>query len=134
MQFDISHNWAASDVYTLNVNAAPQDWSKTGQRYVRPSIREQDGTVLWAPGENLSDPDKTALPINVSFGSSTWQAEPDLNFAFTINASDFVGVSGASEGQPISVRIASSGTRGTYVDNVHLLQVLPPAGTIFLFH
>lgn len=63
MAYDVSHNWSASDIYTLTVNAAPQaTWNYDKQRYVRPSILEQDGTVLWAAGENMSGPEKTALP------------------------------------------------------------------------
>lgn len=123
MQYDIDHNWAASDLFTLTINAAPQDWSKANQRYIRPSIRQQNGTVLWAPGENLSGPEKTALPKDVSFASSTWQAEPDLLFTFTIDASTFTA---GEEGQPIALRIDSSGGRGMYVDNVFFGIAPPP--------
>jgi hypothetical protein len=116
-QYDISHNWSSNDVYTLTVNAAPQDWNKANQRYIRPSLRQQDGTVLWAPGENLSGPEKTALPKDLSFGGSTWQAEPDLTFTFTIDAGTFTA---GTAGQPIVLRLDSSGQRGLYVDNVTL--------------
>lgn len=132
MQYNLDHNWAATDIYTLKVCAAPQDWNKQAQRYIRPSIRQQNGTVLWAPGENLTGPEKTALPVNVSFGSSTWQAEPDLNFTFTIDASTFTA---GTEGQPIALRLDSSGAvRGIYVDNVFLgiAPPEPPGGTIIL--
>jgi len=132
MQYDIDHNWAASDLFTLTVNAAPQDWSKTLQRYIRPSIRQQNGTVLWAPGENTNGLEKTSLPKDVSFGGSTWQAESDdLEFTFTIDASTFTA---GAEGQPIALRIDSSGARGMYVDNVFLgmAQPEPPSGTLIL--
>ena len=132
MQYDIDHNWSASDLFTLTINAAPQDWSKASQRYIRPSIRQQDGTVLWAPGENTNGVEKTSLPKDVSFASSSWQAEPDLLFTFTIDASTFtVG----DEGQPIALRIDSSGaTRGMYVDNIFfgMAEPEPPSGTLIL--
>ena len=132
VQYDISHNWAATDVFTLTLNAAPQSWSNTSQRYIRPSLRQQDGTVLWAPGENFSGPEKTALPVGVNFGSSNWQAESDdLEFTFTIDASTFtVG----DEGQPIALRIDSSGGRGMFVDNVFLglAQPEPASGTLII--
>ena len=115
MEYAIAHNWSSSDTFTLTLNAAPQKWSQTGQRYIRPMILQQDGTVLWDLGENPDGAEKTALPIDVSFGSSTWQAEPALNFSFTINASDFTN---GTEGQPIALRLGGSGTRGMYVDNV----------------
>ena len=115
IQYAISHEWSASDTYILSLNAAPQEWSNSGQRYVRPRILQQDGTVLWDPGENLSGPERTALPTNVSFGNSDWQDEPYLNFTFTIDAGTFTS---GTEGQPIALRLGSSGQRGLYVDNV----------------
>ena len=115
IHYAISHEWSASDTYILSLNAAPQKWNNSGQRYVRPRILQQDGTVLWDPGENLSGPERTALPIDVSFGNSDWQDEPDLNFTFTIDASTFTS---GTEGQPIALRLGSSGQRGLYVDNV----------------
>ena len=58
------------------------------------------------PEENLSGPERTALPTDVSFGNSDWQDEPDLNFTFTIDASTFTS---GTEGQPIALRLGSSG-------------------------
>ena len=117
LQHDISHNWSSKDIYILTLNAAPQDWGKANQRYIRPTIRQQDGTVLWDPGENLNGPYKTALPVGVSFGGSMWQDEPDLNFTFKIDASTFTA---GTEGQPIALRLDSSGGRGLFLDNVSL--------------
>jgi hypothetical protein len=122
MQYDTTHTWAATDVYTLTINVAPQNWNIQAQRYIRPTLRQTNGIVLWDPGENLTAPNKTALPTGVFsgenlFGNSIWQAEPTLNFTFTVNASTFTA---GTEGQPIALRLDSSGQRGTYVDNVTL--------------
>ncbi len=126
-EYDISHNWTATDVYYLMVQASPSSWNGHVQRYVRPELHQQDGTVLWDPGENLSGPEKTVLPKDVSFGSSTWQAEPDLNFSFTIDASTFTA---GTEGQSIALRLDSSGPRGIYVDNVSLTLAGAGGGTV----
>ena len=118
IEHDIAHNWSASDTFTLTINASPQEWNGHQQRYIRPEIRQQDGTVLWAPGENLSGPEKTAIPLYADIVGSSWQADPNLRFSFTIAASTF---SAGTPGQPIRLRIGSSGEqRGVFFDNVHL--------------
>ncbi len=141
IEYNIPHNWSATDTFTLTLNASPQEWSGESQRYVRPSLREQDGTVLWAPGENLSGEQRTALPLysmldGISYQSDDAVAPPasengtTVNFTYTIPASAFSGA-GVTPGNPIRLRIGSSGARGMFIDNVHL-SLEPPSGTVIL--
>lgn len=121
--YDTDHLWAADDVYELTLNASPQAWSGSNQRYIEPSLRETDNTLLWS----------TNVPIplyDASFaGTNPWPAV--LTFEYTINASDFVG---GTEGNELRLMIDHTGSRGIFIDNIQLVNVLPPAGTIFLFH
>ena len=106
-----NHPWATSDVYTLTLNATPQSWSGQNQRWIRPSLLQQDGTVLWESPQDGT----TALPLYNNFGGNPWTAAQ--TFSFTIDASTFTA---GTAGQPLMLRIASSGQRGVYFDNVSL--------------
>ncbi|MCH7224891.1 hypothetical protein [Haloferula sp. A504] len=118
IEIDIDHNWASDDVFTLTLNASPQSWNGDKQRYIRPSLRQQDGTILWAPGENMTGPEKTAIPLSADLVGSSYQDDPNTSFTFTIPASAFTS---GTEGEPIALRIDSSGQeRGVFFDNVHL--------------
>jgi hypothetical protein len=124
-EYDISHNWSSDDTYLLTLNASPPSWNGSVQRWVRPELRQQDGTVLWSTVEDST----TAVPLYDNFGASTWQAEPDLTFTFTIDASIF---SSGTEGQPLRLRLDHSSTqRGMFFDNVNL-KILPPPGAVFI--
>jgi len=110
------HTWSSGDIYTLTLNASPQSWGGTNQRYIRPSLLQQDGTVLWESPQDST----TALPLYDNFGGNPWTAAQ--TFTFTIDASTFTT---GTEGEPIMLRIGSSGPRGVYFDNVSL--TLPDA-------
>jgi hypothetical protein len=115
-EYDISHNWASSDIYVLSINASPSSWGGQNQRYVVPSIRQQDGTELW------TSTDAVPLWIASYNGNTPWTA--DRKFEYVIDASTF---SAGTEGQPIRLRVASSGQRGLYTDNFLLTLGAPPA-------
>ncbi|MFK7851876.1 MAG: PEP-CTERM sorting domain-containing protein [Akkermansiaceae bacterium] len=106
-----NHAWSSSDVYTLRLNATPQSWNGTQDRWIRPSLLQQDGTVLWESPEDAT----TKLPSYNSFGGNPWTAAQ--TFEFTIDASTFTA---GTEGDPLMLRIGSSGFRGVYFDNVTL--------------
>jgi len=118
--YDICDNWTRNDIYTLTLNAAPQDWSGASTRYVVPSLLQQDGTVLWT--------ETTLMPVANSFGGNPWTT--DCTFTYTIKASDF---SSGTSGEPLRLKIGSSGQRGIYVDNVKLTKN-PSKGTIIKFN
>ncbi|NNM29550.1 MAG: hypothetical protein HKO57_08510, partial [Akkermansiaceae bacterium] len=111
--YDIDRNWAADDIYTLTINASPSSWNGQNQRYIRPELKQQDGTVLWAAPEDAS----TAVPLYDNFGAGTFDDSTGLSFEFTIAAGDFAST---VPGFPLTLRIGSSGQRGLYIDNVHL--------------
>ena len=113
------HTWSSGDIYTLTLNASPQSWNGSAERYIRPSLLQQDGTLLWESPEDST----TKLPVYAGFGGNPWTAAQ--TFTFTIDASTFTT---GTEGEPIMLRIGSSGFRGTYFDNVSL--TLPDDGTI----
>jgi hypothetical protein len=128
---DLSHSWSATDVYILSMNVSPQAWGLDTARWIRPKLYETDGDVLlWDPGENES----TALPSETGYawngpglyGNSTWQAEPDTLYTWTIEASTF---SAGTPGKSIYLRVTQSGSRGVYFDNVKM-TIAPPMGTI----
>jgi hypothetical protein len=75
IEYNIPHNWSATDTFTLTLNASPQQWNGDKQRYVRPSLLEQDGTVLWAPGQNMSGPETTALPLYANLDGASYQSD-----------------------------------------------------------
>jgi len=132
IEYNIPHNWSSKDIFTLTLNASPQSWSGELQRYVRPSLLEQDGTVLWAPGENMSGAERTAVPLYATLVGASYQTDPRLTFSYTIPASAFSGA-GVTPGNLIRLRIASSGARGLFIDNVTLSWNKPPAGTLISF-
>ena len=118
-----THTWAADLTYTLTMNVAAMTWSGTIQRYVRPELREQDGTILWAPAANST----TAVPTIASgnpYGRQAWTS--GNTFSWTIDASTFSGT-GVTPGNLLDLRINSSGSRGLYFDNIVLTVVPEPA-------
>ncbi len=58
-----------------------------------------------------------------NFGGNPWTAAQ--TFTFTIDASTFTA---GTEGEPLMLRIGSSGFRGTYFDNVSLTLPDPQDG------
>lgn len=119
LKYDLDHNWSSTDTFTITMNVAPQDWNGNQQRYIRPSLEQHNGTLLW---DTTGDDVSTAVPVmDVSdlneFENSDWQSEPSLLFSWTIPATSFVG---GAEGQPISLLINSSGFRGLIIDNVSI--------------
>ncbi len=120
IQYDLCVNWSQSDIYTLTLNAAPQDWSGSSTRYVVPSLLQQDNTVLWT--------ETSLMPVANSFGGNPWTS--DCTFTYTIRARDF---SAGTAGQPLRLKIGSSGSRGIYVDNVILIKNPSSKGTIISF-
>jgi hypothetical protein len=77
-EIDIAHTWAVTNVFTLRVEASPAEWGGQNQRYIRPELHQQDGTVLWVASEDAS----TAVPLYDNFGALTdWPSE--LTFWFT---------------------------------------------------
>lgn len=122
---DTSHGWAADEIYTLSLNAAPQQWGGTNPRSFEVSLLEGDGTELWSSGD-------VAVPLyDPSFaGANPW---PDaLTFAYEIDGSLFAGIPGASEGAPLSVRISTFGQRGLFFDNVMLTYIPEPTSLALL--
>ncbi|MFT5473547.1 MAG: hypothetical protein ACI856_001879 [Kiritimatiellia bacterium] len=117
-EYNIAHNWSTNDTYVLSVNMAPHTWSGTSQRYVEPSIREQvGGAVLWTS----TDPIPT-IPSGNPYGGQPWPSE--LTFQYVIDASTFPT---ATEGNAIRLRVAHSGARGVWADNISLTLGAPPA-------
>ena len=130
-----NHNWSATDVFTLSLNASPQAWNLPNQRFVRPSIRQvSDDTILWDPGENMTGPNKTAMPTATGLSwngpglhgdpggtnGNTWQnTASETLFTFTIDASTF---GAGSAGEAIYLDIDGSGSRGFHIDNVLLTE------------
>jgi hypothetical protein len=105
------------------MNVAAMTWSGTLQRYVRPQLREQDGTILWAPAADST----TAVPTISSgnpYGRQAWTS--DNTFSWTIDASTFSGA-GVTPGSLLDLRINSSAQRGLYFDNIVLTVVPEPA-------
>jgi hypothetical protein len=102
-------------VYTLSLNAAPQQWGEGNQRYFEASLLETDGTELWSSGD-------VAIPLyNKEPGDEHWGGEPwpaECTFLWDIPASAFTAV---APGEPLRVRIAHTGSnRGMFIDNVLL--------------
>jgi PEP-CTERM motif len=118
-----THTWTAGLTYTLTMNVAAMTWNGTLQRYIRPQLREQDGTVLWAPAADAS----TTVPTIASgnpYGRTAWTS--GNTFSWTIDASTFSGA-GVTPGSLLDLRIGSSGQRGLYIDNIMLTVVPEPA-------
>ena len=111
--YDIAYNWARGEAFTLTLNASPQEWNGTQDRYIAPSILQQNGTVLWSAN--------VMMPKYNNFGRQPWTAAQ--TFTFVVRTDDFTT---GTEGQPIRLLIASAGTRGIYVDNVSLTVGAPP--------
>jgi hypothetical protein len=116
--YDISHNWASSDVYTLTINASPMSWSGTSTRHIAPSLLQQDNTVLWSSAD--------LLPIYDNQGGNPWAA--NLIFTYTIPASAF---GAGTVGQPLRLKIDQVANRGIYIDNIRLILAPVATGTIF---
>lgn len=117
-----THTWAADQTYTLTMNVAAMTWSGSLQRYIRPELREQDGTILWAPAADAST-DVATIASGNPYGRTAWTSEN--TFSWTIDASTFAGA-GVTPGSLLDLRIGSSGQRGVYVDNIMLTVVPEP--------
>jgi len=121
---DTSHPWSADEVYTLTLNASPQQWHGDDDRYLVPSLLQANGTLLWS--------DSVMLPKYDDFAGNPWPEE--LTFTFEIDGSTFTT---GTEGEPLSVKIASSGSRGIYIDNVMLTYasavVIPEPSTLAIW-
>ena len=105
----IPHAWVEGDVFTLAIKASPQKWYGDADRYIDPSIRLEDGTVLWSEAQMLPKYDE-------QFTKQAWK--PAQQFEWEIPASTFTAA--ASPGQSIYLHIKSSGYRGLFVDDVQL--------------
>ena len=116
MVYDISQGWSTSEVYTLTLNASPQSWNGAADRYIAPSLLQQDNTVLWSAN--------TMMPKYNNFGRNPWTA--DQTFTYTIDPNAFTT---GTEGSPLRLKIDHTGQRGIYVDNVLLESGPPPTDT-----
>lgn len=130
--YALSHTWSSTDTFNLTFNAAGTSWEQIRDRWVRPRIIQADGTILWDPGESASTyihpwvvaDDGNYVWNGVGlYGNSVWQNEPDTQFSFTINASNFTT---GTEGSAITLQLYSSGQRGVYFDNVNLTTIPEP--------
>jgi hypothetical protein len=118
---DLSHNWSASDSFTLGIIAMNPSWN-TGAAGLRVQLRQaSDGTVLWDSG--LVDVSGTVVAGPAYSGTGH-------ELSWNIDASTFAGMGGVELSQ-INVRIAAeSGT--VYADNVSLDLVPEPSTTALL--
>lgn len=114
--YDVAHGWSSNDIYVLSINASPQSWHGADDRYLDPSLRQQDGTVLWS--------DSLLMPTYDNFGRNPWT--PAQAFQFVIYASNFTA---GTEGELLSLKIDHSAQRGIYVDNVSLTEGVLPEDT-----
>ena len=116
------HPWDTKDVYTLTVNAAPNSWSGSNQRYLDATLLQTDDTVLWTT--NVPVP----LYTNSFEGAEPWPAELTFNFIF--GASNFTS---GVEGEVVKLMVTQTGARSLYIDNVHLIGRDPsPKGTLII--
>ncbi|MFT5473548.1 MAG: hypothetical protein ACI856_001880 [Kiritimatiellia bacterium] len=114
--YDIAHGWSSNDMYVLTLNASPQSWGGASDRFLDPSLRQQDGAVLWSASE--------LMPKYNNFGRKPWT--PMQRFEFVILASNFTA---GVEGQPLSLKIDHSGQRGIFVDDISLTEGPLPEDT-----
>ena len=121
-EINIAHNWAATDVYYLRIEASPADWGGANQRWIRPELRQQDDTVLWSTAEDAT----TAVPLYGSYMGALTDYPSELTFFFKIDASTFTA---GAEGQPLRLRLDGSGQRSLYINNVSLVLGPLPADT-----
>ena len=124
MSYDTTHAWSDTDVYKLTIYASPQRWAGANQRYLDPSLRQTDNTILWSTN--------VALPLNTN-SPDIYQDLPWSNnciFTFEIPAANF---STGTEGSNLRVYIDHSGQRGVFIDNVSLIEQAPIQGTLYLF-
>ena len=133
--YDTTHNWSASDEYTVSFNATELNWSNSADRRVAFRIREvvpgaeTYGTTLYSGFADLPEYDEShAGPGNV------WNA--NQFFTFDFSAADFTG---GTEGAALSFEIGSevpsqTYNRGLVVDNIEftLVPIPEPATTALL--
>jgi len=119
-----SHLISADEVYTLTLNASPQSWHGADDRYLVAILLGD--TELWS--------DTVELPKYDNFGRNPWTEAQ--TFTFVIPGSDLPA---AAIGQPLSVKIESSGSRGIYFDNVMLTfattgpDIIPEPSTVLIW-
>jgi hypothetical protein len=115
--YDTDYAWDQNDIFHLSVNASPQAWSGSDQRYLELKLMQIDNTVLWATN--------AAIPLYNAFGQNPWTT--NLTYEFDIFAKSFTN---GAEGALLRLKLDSSGiTRGIYIDNIHLAAE-PPRGTL----
>ena len=121
-EYAIDYGWANRDVFSLTVNMAPQEWGGTGDRFLVPSLYQQEGTLLWTTN--------VQLPYANGFGGLPWA--PEITFNFEIAASNFTT---GTEEELIKLRIAHPNpNRGVFFDNVLLTVPTPPRGTVITLY
>ncbi len=123
--YDVTHNWAADDMYTLTLNASQQAWNGTEQsRFIDVVLLEDNGTELWnGQAEVPTQAGGVAWNGPGHWGDGPWTDE--LTFSWEIDASTFTT---GNAGEEIDLRVSSSGDRGLYFDNVSL--TLPAAAAV----
>ncbi|MEM7392819.1 MAG: LamG-like jellyroll fold domain-containing protein, partial [Verrucomicrobiota bacterium] len=104
--YDLSHSWGAGEAYTLSLNASPQSWNGTQDRFIRTTVSEQvSGDVLWTRTD--------LMPQYAGFGRSPWTASQ--TFDYTIISDGFTT---GTAGSALRLTVEHTGFRGIYVDNV----------------
>ena len=118
---DLSHNWAATDVYTVGLWAYDAGWrvsqTDTG---VTVSLLQTDGTTLWNSGTLGVDGTVSGTQNNLAF-TGTGHIH-----SFTVDASDFTT---GTEGSELRLRISRVGGVA-FVDNVSVTVVPEPSAIL----
>ena len=133
--YDTTHNWSASDEYTVSFNATELMSSNSFERRVAFRIREvvpgaeTYGTTLYSGFADLPEYDASHAGAG-----SVWNA--NQFFTFDFSAADFTG---GTEGAALSFEIGSEEPspayrRGLVVDNIEftLVPIPEPATTALL--
>lgn len=121
MYQDLSHNWGATETYTLSLNAITVWWTTGG--VLEANLLQQDNTVLWTSGAiNAPEHPDTAV--------AAW--EPSTFFTFDIDASTFSGA-GVAPGSPLRLEINRT-SEILWLDNVSLTNnvFIPEPSTAIL--
>ena len=117
LRYDLDHAWGAGNTYILSFNSSEMNWGNASDRAINPSIKEQNGTVLWTLTQELPQ---------YSGGGSAWTA--DQTFSYVVPASSFTT---GTPGTNIRVEFETGGSgfsRGVYFDNVDFSEGTAPAG------
>ncbi len=115
--YDIAHNWAGDDNYTLTLNASQQAWpGNPAARSMSVELLEDNGTVLWTGQADLPE-NAGAWNGPGIWGNADWT--DDVTFSWDIDASTF-GAGTAGEEIDLRLGAVDQGNRGFYFDNVSL--------------